>query len=204
MLRPLYQTVGALSSLLDLRDPYTAGHQRRVAEISRSIGQEMGVESFQLEGLRVAATLHDIGKNGLPSEILTKPTKLSAEEFELVKTHSRLGWGVLKHIDFPWPVAEIVLQHHERIDGSGYPCRLKGDEIHLEAQILGLADTVEAISAHRPYRPAKGLPVAIETVEAARGISFREDIVDAFLIAIRSERLRNIIASHESLQSSVV
>jgi PAS domain S-box-containing protein len=156
-------SIETMSKILEAKDPYTAGHQDKI------------------EGIRIASLIHDIGKIGLPTEILSKPTKLIDIEFSLIKNHSQIGYDILKSIEFPWPVAEIVFQHHEKIDGSGYPNNLKGDEILLEAKIIGVADVVEAMSSHRPYRPALGIDKALEEISQNREILYDPDVVDVCL-----------------------
>jgi putative nucleotidyltransferase with HDIG domain len=179
------QTVEAITALSAMRDPYTAGHERRVAEIAVAIGAEMGLDAHRQQGLRVAGYLHDVGKINAPAEILSKPGALSAAEFALVKEHARAGYDVLKNVEFPWPVALVALQHHERIDGSGYPQGLKGDEIILEARIVAVADVVEAIASHRPYRAALGIEKSLAEIERGRGTAFDADVVDACLRLFR-------------------
>jgi len=173
--------VEALASVTEIRDPYTAGHQQRVAKIATAIASEFGLPRDMTEGIRVAGTLHDIGKIAVPAEILTKPSALLDMEFGLVKTHSQVGYQILKGIDFPWPVAEAVLQHHERLDGSGYPRGLGADEIIPEARILGVSDVVEAMASHRPYRPAFGIEVALEEIVRGRGSIFDPEVCDTCL-----------------------
>jgi response regulator RpfG family c-di-GMP phosphodiesterase len=175
----LEATIQALALTAEARDPYTAGHQRRVSDLSRAIAQKMGLPRDQVDGVRMAGSIHDLGKIYVPSEILNKPGKLRPNEFELVKSHPEVGYEILKTITFPWPVAEIELQHHERLDGSGYPKGLKGDEILLEARIVAVADVVESMSSHRPYRPALSIEKALEEIEAGRGTLFDERVVDA-------------------------
>jgi len=179
--RSLGATINAMAVTVETRDPYTAGHQRRVADLARAIASEMNLSSDQVDGIRMASTIHDIGKISIPSEILSKPTKLTELEFNLIKTHSQSGYNILKDINFLWPVAEIILQHHERINGSGYPYGLKGDEILLGAQILAVADVVEAISSHRPYRPAFGINIALNEIIKNRGILYNPKAADACL-----------------------
>jgi len=184
----LIGTIVAASRVVEARDPYTAGHQRRVAKLARSIAQEMGLDSAQVDGLRLGATIHDIGKVQIPAEILSKPGKLSDMEFELIKDHAHVGYEILKDIPFPWPVAQIALQHHERIDGTGYPQGLKGEEICLEARIVAVADVVEAMSNHRPYRPSLGIDAALEEIETHRGQWFEPAAVDACLKLFREKK----------------
>ena len=174
-------TVQVAMTLSEMRDPYTAGHERRVAEIAVAIGAELGFDSRRLEGLRVAGYLHDIGKITIPSEILSKPGRLTPIEFELIRGHPQASYDVLKEVEFPWPVAEVALQHHERIDGSGYPQGLKGEAILLEARIMAVADVVEAMSSHRPYRPGLGIDNALAEIGRGRGTSYDADVADACL-----------------------
>jgi len=181
MQRILKQTVGSLSAALETRDPYTAGHQKGVANLACKIARKMSLSKEQIEGITVAGSLHDIGKINIPSEILSRPGKLTEMEFAMIKTHCEKGYEILKDIEFPWPIAEIVLQHHERIDGSGYPSGLTGDEILIEAKILAVADVVEAMASHRPYRPALGLDIALEEISKNKGVLYDADVVDACL-----------------------
>ncbi|WP_420264530.1 HD-GYP domain-containing protein [Candidatus Magnetominusculus dajiuhuensis] len=171
----------AISAILEARDPYTAGHQSRVADLSRTIADEMGFPRDKAEGVRIAASIHDVGKIYVPSEILSKPGKLLEVEFSLLKHHCQIGHDILKDVDFPWPVANIILQHHERLDGSGYPSGLKGDEILIEAKIICVADVVEAMSNHRPYRPALGLDKALGEISANSARLYDKNVVDACL-----------------------
>ena len=182
------QTVEAITALSALRDPYTAAHERRVAEIAVTIGAELGLDAHRQQGLRVAGFLHDVGKINAPAEILSKPGTLSAAQFALVKEHAQAGYDALKHVDFPWPIALVALQHHERIDGSGYPHGLKGEEIALEARIIAVADVVEAMSSHRPYRPALGIEKALAEIERGRGTAFDKEVADACLRLFREKR----------------
>lgn len=177
--KALYGTVSALASALEKRDSYTAGHQKRVTQLACAISKEMKLPKDQKEGLNVAATLHDIGKITTPAEILSKPTVLSEHEMALVKDHARASYDILKKVDFTWPVSQIILQHHERLDGSGYPGGLKGKEILLEARILAVADVVEAMASHRPYRPALGVEKALEEIDRQKGILYDPDVVEA-------------------------
>jgi putative nucleotidyltransferase with HDIG domain len=179
--RVLGQTVNALASALEKRDPYTAGHQQRVSQLARAIGQEMNLSQEQNEGIRIAGILHDIGKIYVPAEILSKPGKLTKTEFELIKTHSQVGYEILQGIEFAWPVARTVLQHHERLDGSGYPKGISGKEISIEAKILGVADVIEAMSSHRPFRPSLGLDITLEEISKNRGVLYDTDVADAAL-----------------------
>jgi PAS domain S-box-containing protein len=181
-------TVEVATTLSEMRDPYTAGHERRVAEIAVAIGAELGFDARRQEGLRVAGYLHDIGKITIPSEILSKPGKLSAIEFQLIQGHARASYDVLKDVEFPWPVAQVALQHHERMDGSGYPQGLKGEAILLDARIMAVADVVEAMSSHRPYRPGLGIDKALAEIERGRGTAYDADAVDACLRLFREGR----------------
>ncbi|MCK9283089.1 MAG: PAS domain S-box protein [Rhodocyclaceae bacterium] len=162
--KSLEATVQAIATTIEARDPYTAGHQKLVSRLAVAIGSEMGLSKDRLAGLQRGAEIHDIGKIYIPSEILNRPGRLSAIEFSLIKTHPEVGYQIIKDVDFPWPVADMILQHHERIDGSGYPHGLKGDEILLEARILAVADVVEAMMSHRPYRAALGIDAALEEI----------------------------------------
>ncbi|MBN1661990.1 MAG: PAS domain S-box protein [Deltaproteobacteria bacterium] len=177
----LEATVRAIASLVEVRDPYTAGHQRRVADLSRMIAQEMRLPQDQVEGLYMAATIHDIGKISIPSEILSKPTRLTDIEFSLIKNHAQYGYNILQDIEFPWPVARMVLEHHERINGSGYPNGLMGESILLESRILAVADVVEAMASNRPYRPGLGSAAALDEIRINRGVLYDSAIVDACL-----------------------
>lgn len=179
----------AISLAVESRDPYTAGHQRRVAELSRAIAKEMGLAPGRIEGLYMAGLIHDLGKIAVPAEILSKPTRLSKAEFELIKSHPQVGYEILKPIHFPWPVADMVRQHHEKINGSGYPLGLKGDEMLIEAKILAVADIVEAIASHRPYRPALGLENAMDEILANKGILYDPEVVDACVRLIKERGL---------------
>jgi putative nucleotidyltransferase with HDIG domain len=175
---------------VETRDPYTAGHQRRVSSLSGAIAREMGVSSESVETITMAASIHDIGKMSVPAEILSKPGILTAIERSLIEVHVQTGYDILKDVELPSPIADIVLQHHERLDGSGYPQGLKGDEILLEAQIIAVADVVEAISTHRPYRPAHGVNMALEEIEKNRGILYNTEAVDACLRLFREKSFR--------------
>ncbi|MDD5035851.1 MAG: HD-GYP domain-containing protein, partial [Methylococcaceae bacterium] len=179
--KSLAGTVEAITVMIELRDPYTAGHERRVSQLACAIGKAMGLTDQQLEGLHVIGYLHDVGKIALPAEILSKPAVLTKLEMEIVHGHSRAGYEILKNVEFPWPVAQAVLQHHERLDGSGYPNGLKDGEIILEARILMVADVVEAIASHRPYRAALGTEAALSEIAANRGKLYDAEVVDICL-----------------------
>ena len=177
--KTLSKTVEAITRMTEIRDPYTSGHQQRVAKLACAIAKEMSLSKQQIEGIRVTGLLHDIGKIAVPVEILTKPGRLSEFEFNIIKTHPNVGYEIVKGIEFPWPVAQAVLEHHERFDGSGYPAGLSGEKIILEAKILGVADVVEAMSSHRPYRPALGLEKALEEILQKRGLLYDPNVVDS-------------------------
>jgi len=172
-------TVKAISSALEFRDPYTAGHEKRVAELSCAIAVEMGLPADQVEGVRITGYMHDLGKIAIPAEILFKPGSLTENEINIVRTHPQFGYDILKEINFVWPVALATLQHHERMNGSGYPQGLKGDAILLEARILAVGDVVETMVSHRSYRPALGLEAALKEISANQGILYDADVVDA-------------------------
>lgn len=180
-------TVHAIASVVETKDPYTAGHQRRVADIARAIAREMDLSQEQINGLRMAATIHDIGKVSVPSEILSSPRKLTPLEFGLIKTHAQSGYDIIKDIEFPWPIARMIIEHHERMDGSGYPNGLTGDKILLESRILAVADVVEAMATHRPYRPSLGLDKALEEIAQNRGRLYDPEVVDACLRIFREK-----------------
>jgi len=173
--------IQALASTVERRDPYTAGHQSRTADLARAIAFEMALSEDHIEGVYMAGVIHDIGKISIPAEILSKPSRLNDLELSLVKDHSRIGYEILREIAFPWPIAQIVFQHHERINGSGYPQGLSGEDILLEARILGVADVLEAMASHRPYRPAHGLQKALEEISTNRGIFYDPEVADACL-----------------------
>ncbi len=170
--------IQAMTLTVESRDPYTAGHQKRVSSLARIIAQDMNLSANIIESIRMAGIIHDLGKISIPAEILSKPGKLTDIEFSLMKTHSQTGYDILKTIEFPWPVADIIYQHHEKLDGSGYPRGLKADEILMEARILCVADVVEAISSHRPYRPALGISIAVDEITKNRGLFYDKDVVD--------------------------
>lgn len=172
-------TIHTVSLAVELRDPYTAGHQRRVAELACAIARAMGLDDERIKGIRMGATIHDIGKIGVPAEVLSKPLRLTPIELEIVREHAAMGYNILKDVRFPWPVAEIAHQHHERLDGSGYPQGLKGEEICLEARIVAVADVVESMASHRPYRPGLGMPAALNEIAVNRGLLYDAQVVDA-------------------------
>jgi len=174
-------TIQAIALIAERRDPYTAGHQRRVADLAQAISREMGLSEDQIEGIRVSGLVHDIGKMATPGEILSKPGTLEQDEFALIKKHPQVGYDILKEIEFPWPIAKIVFQHHERMDGSGYPQGLSGEEILIEARILCVSDVVEAMASHRPYRPALGIPRALDEINRKKGELYDPEIVKACL-----------------------
>lgn len=171
--------IQAMSYTSEIRDPYTAGHQKKVCELAIAIGKEMNITEEQLQGVKYAAMIHDIGKISVPSDILSKPGKIGKSEFEVVKGHSQTGYELLAKIDFPWPIADIVHQHHEKLDGSGYPNGLKDDDILIEAKIISVADTVEAMTAHRPYRAALGIDKALKEITTNKGKLYDSNVVDA-------------------------
>jgi putative nucleotidyltransferase with HDIG domain len=185
----LEETVKSLASTAEKRDPYTAGHQQRVDHLACAIAREMGLGEQQIEGLHIAALLHDIGKISVPSEYLAKPSTLSSQEKAIIKCHTEIGYDILKNIHFPWPVAEIVYQHHEHLDGSGYPRGLTDQDILLEAKILSVADVVEAMSSHRPYRPSLGITNALDEIRGGRGTRYHAASVDACLYLILEKNL---------------
>ena len=185
--KTLKGTVNALATLSEKRDPYTAGHQRRVTQLACLIAREMKLNSREVEGIFVAGILHDIGKIYIPSEILNRPGKISEAEFTIIKTHSEVGYEIVKEIEFPWNISNIILQHHERIDGSGYPYRLKGDEIQREAKIITVSDVVEAISSHRPYRPSLGIEMAMKEISTNKGLLYDEETVDVCIKIFREK-----------------
>jgi len=188
--KTMEKTIDIVSRLVEIRDPYTAFHQQKVSKLATLIAQKMGLSEDKMEAIRITSLVHDIGKINVPAEILSKPNGLTEIEFNLVKEHPKIGYDILKKIDFVWPVAEIVLQHHERIDGSGYPRGLKGDEILIESKIIGVADVVEAMSSHRPYRPALGIDKALEEISKNRGILYDPEVVDICIKIFKEEEFR--------------
>ena len=185
--RAVSATIQVLISAVESRDPYTAGHQIRSANLARCIATEMGLSREKIEGIRMAGSIHDIGKLSIPAEILSKPTKLTEIEFSLIKEHAQQGHEMLKDVESPWPLAEIVYQHHERMNGSGYPRKLKGDDILMESRILAVSDVVESMSSHRPYRSSLGIEAALEEIEKNRGTLYDNTVVDACLRLFRKK-----------------
>lgn len=179
--------IGAMALVVEIRDPYTAGHQQRVADLARVIAAEMNISSGQMDSIYMAAMIHDLGKIAVPAEILSKPGQLTEIEFSLIKAHPQAGYEILKDIKFPWPISHIVHQHHERINGSGYPLGLSGEKILLEARIIAVADTVEAMASHRPYRPALGVDKALEEISEKRDTFFDPKVADSCM-KVFSER----------------
>ncbi len=186
----LIDSVSAIASTVELRDPYTAGHQHRVAMIAKAIASRLDLDENLVEGLYLASVVHDVGKIHIPAEILSKPGRLNDLEYNLIKVHPGAGYEILKSIDFPWPIAKIVLQHHERLDGSGYPDGLKGDAILQEAKILAVADVIEAMASHRPYRVALGLDLALGEIEKGSGRLYDPEVVKACLWLFREGGFR--------------
>jgi len=174
-------TIQAMALTVETRDPYTAGHQRRVSNLACAIAREMGVPANQVQGIHFAGIIHDIGKISVPGEILSKPGRISENELGIIKEHPRAGHNILKTVDFPWPIAQIVLQHHEKIDGSGYPDGISGENILIEARILSVADVIEAMSSHRPYRPTLGVDMALREIQQNKGVLYDSRVVDACL-----------------------
>lgn len=173
--------VQAIALTVEVRDPYTAGHQRRVADLAKAVAVKLGISKNQIEGIHIAGVIHDLGKIYVPAEILSKPSRLSDLEFGMIKTHSQVGYDILKNIDFPWPIAQTVYQHHERMDGSGYPRGLKGEDILMEARILAVADVVEAMASHRPYRASLGIDAALAEITKQKGRQFDSDVAETCL-----------------------
>ncbi len=177
--KTLDNSINTLASIVELRDPYTSGHQKRVALLAIAISEELGLGRDKIEAMGTAALIHDIGKINVSASVLARPGKISKIEFDMIKTHSQVGYDIIKRIEFPWPLADIILQHHERIDGSGYPKGLKGKDIKFEAKILAVADVVEAMFSHRPYRPALGIDKALKEVKQGKGKLYDPEVVDA-------------------------
>jgi PAS domain S-box-containing protein len=177
--KSLTDSLQAIALTVEKRDPYTAGHMSRVAQLAIAIGRKLNLSEDEIDGIGLGASIHDLGKVYIPAEILNRPGKLSIPEFEMIKSHPQIGYDIIKDIDYSWPIADMVLSHHERLDGSGYPNGLKGDEISYDAQILAVADVVEAVSSHRPYRPALGMEMGLNIVKEGRGNLYNSEIVDA-------------------------
>jgi len=190
MQRMMSQTVVSLASAVEMRDPYTAGHQRRVGQLATALAKEMKLSDDDVQGINMAALIHDIGKLQVPAEILSRPSALSDHEYNLVKLHSVMGYEILKTIDFPWPVAEVIYQHHERLNGSGYPRGLKGDVILPQAKVLIVADVVEAMISHRPYRPAKSIKDALTEITKYKGMLYEPAVVDACVVLFKEKGLK--------------
>ncbi|MBS1211896.1 MAG: putative domain HDIG-containing protein [Proteobacteria bacterium] len=189
LLKTLEHTVGALSRAIEKRDPYTDGHQKRVSQMAIAIAESMGLPKEQITGVRMGALVHDIGNIAIPTEILTMPRKLTTLEFNFIKRHPEAGADILRDIEFPWPISQIVEQHHERLDGSGYPNSLKGDEILLESRIIAVADVIEAMASHRPYRPSLGVEAAISEITEQRDVLYDPDVVDCCLSLLERGQL---------------
>ncbi|HET7831941.1 MAG TPA: HD domain-containing phosphohydrolase [Gallionella sp.] len=185
LLRSLEVMAKGMAELIELREPYAVGHQRRVADLSAAIAREMGMAEEEIHGVYLAAIIHDFGKSRIPVAILAKPGPLDAAEYQLIREHSSMGYDILRRVEFPWPIAEIVYQHHEREDGSGYPKGLKAPEILPGAKILAVADVVESMASHRPYRPGPGIDAALAEIERGRGVQYNAKVVDACLKLFR-------------------
>ncbi len=188
--RAMEGIVEAISVTVEMRDPYTAGHQKRVADLACAIARDLQLTEDEIYGLQMASVIHDLGKITVPAEILSKPGQLSGLEYELIKSHVQAGYDILKQIDFPWPLADIILQHHERMDGSGYPNGLKQEEILLPARILSVADVFETIASHRPYRPSLGLQSAMDEIRENRGRLYDSRVADVCLALIAEDRFQ--------------
>ncbi|HKJ75993.1 MAG TPA: HD domain-containing phosphohydrolase, partial [Gammaproteobacteria bacterium] len=186
----LFQTIETVALTVEKRDPYTAGHQKRVAELAAAMGEELQWSPDRIRGLRLASIIHDLGKIYVPAEILNRPGRLTDQEFSLIQTHPDVGYEIIEGIEFPWPVAEMIRQHHERLDGSGYPKGLAGDAILPEARVLAVADVVEAVTAHRPYRPGRGLDKALEILAEGSGTLFDPEVVDVCSRLFQEGRFR--------------
>jgi putative nucleotidyltransferase with HDIG domain len=188
--RALYETIDAITLMSEIKDPYTSGHQKRVAIISSAIATELGLSKDAIDGIYVAGLLHDVGKISVPNDILAKPGKLNEGEFIIIKNHPIVSYTILEHIEFPWPIASIVNQHHERIDGSGYPYGIQGNEMSIGSRILSVADVVEAMTAHRPYRPALGLKKALSEIENNKGILYDREITEACVKVFKEKKVK--------------
>jgi len=183
-------TIDTIAKIVETKDPYTSGHQQRVSKLAEIIARKMKLPQEKIEGIRVSSLVHDVGKISVPAEILNKPIKLTEIEFNLIKDHSQVGYDILKTIEFPWPIEKIILQHHERLDGSGYPWGLKGEDIIIEARIIGVADVVEAMSSHRPYRPALGIDAALEEITQKKGILYDPEVVNICLKLFKEKEFK--------------
>ena len=183
--KSLEDSIQAIAATVEMRDPYTSGHQRRVADLAVALAKEMGLSEDRVHGLHLAGVVHDLGKISVPAEILSKPGKLTPIELQLIQGHAQAGYEILKDIDFPWPIATIVWQHHERLDGSGYPQKLKGADMLVESRIVAVADVVEAMGSHRPYRASLGIEVALQEIERGRGTKYDSAVADACLNLFR-------------------
>ena len=188
--RALYETIDAITLMSEIKDPYTSGHQKKVAIISSAIATELGLSKDTIDGIYVAGLLHDVGKISVPNDILAKPGKLNEGEFLIIKNHPIVSYNILEHIEFPWPIASIVNQHHERIDGSGYPYGILGEKMSVGSRILSVADVVEAMTAHRPYRPALGLKKALSEIENNKGILYDREITEACIKVFKEKKIK--------------
>jgi len=188
--RTVEGVIRALTKTVEFKDPYTAGHQQRVSELACAIAEEMGFSEECVQGIRMAGLVHDLGKIAVPADILSKPGQIGPDEFNIIKKHSQIGYEILKDIEFSWPIAQIVLQHQERLNGSGYPQGLSGDEIMPEARILAVADVVEAMSSHRPYRQALGIDIALKEISKNKAILYDPEVVDATLTLFHSKKFK--------------
>jgi putative nucleotidyltransferase with HDIG domain len=186
----LVETITAMSNAMETRDPYTAGHMRRVSNLCVAIAERLGLDNDRIEGIRLGGIIHDLGKLYVPAEILNRAGRLTPAEFEIIKSHAQVGYDIIKGVPFTWPVAEMVHQHHERIDGSGYPKGLKGEEIILEARIMAVADVVEAMSSHRPYRPSLGVKPALDEIRNNSGKLYDPEIVNACIEVVEAGALQ--------------
>ena len=187
--------IQAVALTVEKRDPYTAGHQRRVADLARAMASKMGLSNEQINGIRIAGSIHDLGKTCVPADILSKPGRLTEHEFGIIKAHPEVGYDILKSIQFPWPIAQTIVQHHERLDGSGYPAGLSGKDIIVEARIVAVSDVVEAMSSHRPYRPALGIDMALDEIQKGRGTAYDPDAVDACISLFKIDHFKFRAAS---------
>jgi putative nucleotidyltransferase with HDIG domain len=188
--RALYETIDAITLMSEIKDPYTSGHQKKVAIISSAIATELGLSKDTIDGIYVAGLLHDVGKISVPNDILAKPGKLNEGEFLIIKNHPIVSYNILEHIEFPWPIANIVNQHHERMDGSGYPYGIQGEEMSVGSRILSVADVVEAMTAHRPYRPALGLKKALSEIGDNKGILYDREITEACIKVFKEKKVK--------------